>query len=62
MDGEGVVDWGGAVEVIGMLGCGFFLGDECVAAEGVDVHVSCEHCLFGWGRPLAVFAAEEKEH
>jgi hypothetical protein len=60
LDGERVIDWGGAGDV-GVLGSGFFFGDECVASKGVGVHVSCEHHMFWWGRALAVLAAEEEE-
>ena len=48
MDGEVLVDGGGVGDVVG--GGGFLLGDECIAAEGVSVHVSGEHYSFWWGR------------
>jgi len=61
LDREHVVEWGCGVEIVAMLGGGFFFGDEGVAGKGVGVHVSSEHYLLVWGGALAVFATEEEE-
>lgn len=61
LDGERVVDWGGGIEVVGVLGGGFFFGNERVTGERVGVQVSSEHYLLGWRRALSVFTAEEEE-